>query len=117
MFISAATGEGVQPLLEQGIRRAGGGESRGGGAGEATAGLELQSRGPRFVITKVDGMLRGRGRADNRLVERLTGDTRETQAEIRRRLARMGVGAALRRAGVRPGDRIRVAGLEMEWLG
>jgi len=30
---------------------------------------------------------------------------------------RMGVGAALRRAGVRPGDRIRVAGMEMEWVG
>jgi len=47
----------------------------------------------------------------------LTGDNRETKAEIRRRLVRMGVGAALKRAGARPGDRIRVAGLEMEWEG
>jgi GTP-binding protein len=117
MFISAVTGEGVDELVDKVMavlaeERAAVKEQ----PVEQTV-IELRPREPRFVIRQVDGMFAVEGALAERMVRRLTGDTRETQAEIRRRLIRMGVGAALRRAGVRPGERIRVAGLEMEWEG
>jgi GTP-binding protein len=118
MFISAATGEGVDALIDTMMTV----------LAEEKAAVEekpravesvitLQPREPRFVIRQVDGMFTVEGALAGRMVQRLIGDSRETKAEIRRRLVRMGVGAALRRAGVRPGDRIRVAGMEMEWEG
>jgi GTPase len=118
-FISAVTGEGVDALIERVMaalteERALAEETE---AATAPPVIELQPRGPRFVIKQVDGMFAVEGVLAERMVRRLTGDTRETQDEIRRRLVRLGVGAALKRAGVRPGDRIRVAGLEMEWQG
>ena len=117
MFISAATGEGVDALVDKVMAVVT--EERATASEQVVARpvIELQPREPRFVIRRVDGMFAVEGALAERMVRRLTGDTRETQAEIRRRLTRMGVAAALRRAGVRPGDRIRVAGLEMEWEG
>ncbi len=117
MFISAATGEGVEALIDRVMAVLA--EERAVAQEKVVARpvIELRPREPRFVIRQVDGMFAVEGALAERMVQRLTGDTRETQAEIRRRLVRMGVGAALRRAGVRPGDRIRVAGLEMEWEG
>ena len=117
LFISAATGEGVDELIDRVMAVLA--EERAVAVEKAVARpvIELQPREPRFVIRQVDGMFAVEGALAERMVQRLAGDTRETQAEIRRRLVRMGVGAALRRAGVRPGDHIRVAGLEMEWEG
>jgi GTP-binding protein len=117
MFISAATGEGVDALLDRVMAVVT--EERAMASEQVVARpvIELQPREPRFVIRQVNGMFAVEGALAERMVRRLTGDRRETQAEIRRRLTRMGVAAALRRAGVRPGDRIRVAGLEMEWEG
>ncbi len=41
----------------------------------------------------------------------------EAQDELQDRLRRLGLERVLRRAGGRPGDRIRVAGYELEWTG
>lgn len=117
-FISAATGEGVDELLDAVMEALA--EEKARPKEEPAAPIvvtRLQPRQPRFVLTKRDGTFEVEGVLARRLVERLTGDSREANAEIRRRLIRMGVGAALKRAGARPGDRIRVAGLEMEWEG
>ncbi|MGD0115006.1 MAG: GTPase ObgE [Dehalococcoidia bacterium] len=117
-FISAATGEGVDELVDAVMQALS--EEKAKAPEESTAPVavtHLQPRRPRFVLTQKDGTFEVEGALAARLVERLTGDSRETKAEIRRRLVRMGVGAALKRAGARPGDRIRVAGLEMEWEG
>jgi Obg family GTPase CgtA-like protein len=43
--------------------------------------------------------------------------SQEARSEIQRRLHRLGIGAALKRLGARPGDRVIVAGEEMEWQG
>jgi len=45
-------------------------------------------------------------------------DLTNTEAAIyvQRRLQRMGVERALARAGVRPGDTVRIGGIEMEYL-
>ena len=117
MFMSAASGEGVDELIDRAMSVLA--EERAVAEQKAVARpvIALQPREPRFVIRQVDGMFAVEGALAERMVQRLTGDTRETQAEIRRRLVRMGVGSALRRAGVRPGDHIRVAGVEMEWEG
>ena len=118
MFISAATGEGVDALIDTMMKVL---AEEKAAAEEKPRAVEsvitLQPREPRFVIRQVDGMFAVEGALADRMVQRLIGDSRETKAEIRRRLLRMGVGAALRRAGVRPGERIRVAGLEMVWEG
>ena len=39
----------------------------------------------------------------------------EMLAQLRRYLARLGVGKALEKAGVKPGDRVRCGNLEWEW--
>jgi GTP-binding protein len=116
-FISAATGEGVEELIDRVISALN--EERAAEEERKVERpvIELTPKEPRFVIKQIDGMFAVEGALAERMVRRLTGDTREARAEMRRRLVRMGVGAALRRAGVRPGDRIRVAGLEMEWEG
>jgi Obg family GTPase CgtA-like protein len=49
------------------------------------------------------------------LVEMMGLGTEEARQQVRRRLARMGVVAALRRAGARAGDRVRFGTVEMEW--
>jgi GTP-binding protein len=117
LFISAATGEGVDALLDAVMAALNEEKTLETAQAAPQRLISLQPRGPRFVIREVDGIFAVEGTLAERMVTRLTGDSREAQAEIRRRLVRLGVGAALRRAGVRPGDRIRVAGLEMEWEG
>jgi GTPase len=118
MFISAATGEGVDELVVRVMAVLAEEKAAAQEKPRAVESvIELTPRQPRFMIRQVDGMFTVDGALAERMVQRLTGDTHETKAEIRRRLVRMGVGSALRRAGVRPGDRINVAGLEMEWEG
>jgi Obg family GTPase CgtA-like protein len=55
------------------------------------------------------------GDAPVSLVEMMGLASEEARLEIRRRLGRMGVVSALRRAGVRRGDRVRFGTVEMEW--
>jgi GTPase len=117
LFISAATGEGVQPLLQRIFAALAEEKAKVVEQEKPLPVLRPPSRGPRFVITKREDLYEIEGERITDLVERLGVETREAQAEIRRRLARLGVAAALRRAGARPGDRILIAGAEIEWLG
>ena len=55
------------------------------------------------------------GRRLEAMAEMLNLSEDEARAEFYRRLTRFGVVAALRRAGVRPGDRVRFGGTEMTW--
>jgi Obg family GTPase CgtA-like protein len=49
------------------------------------------------------------------MAEMLDLSQEEARAEFYRRLTRLGVVAALRRAGVREGDRVRFGDVEMTW--
>jgi Obg family GTPase CgtA-like protein len=49
------------------------------------------------------------------LVEMLALQSDESRAEAMRRLGRMGVVGALRRAGVREGDPVRFGDIELRW--
>jgi GTP-binding protein len=117
LFISAATKEGVDGLLNRVMAALA--EER-AAEREAPADrvvLRPRPRRPRFVLAERDGTFCVEGPLVERLVERLTGDSDEARAETRRRLIRLGVAGALKRVGVKPGDHIRVAGVEMEWHG
>ena len=117
LFISAATGEGVEDILKRALamlkeerERLGVERPR---APEAV--LRPSGRQPRFTIDRVDGMYRVSGGAPVALVEMLGLESEEARAEVLRRLGRMGVVSALRRAGARPGDRVRFGSVVMEW--
>jgi Obg family GTPase CgtA-like protein len=49
------------------------------------------------------------------LVEMLALQSDESRAEAMRRLGRMGVVGALRRAGAREGDAVRFGDIELRW--
>lgn len=114
LFISAATGEGVAGLL-QGLLTV---LSR----IEVPAVAEpempvLRPRGgqPRYRVSKHGETFVVEGEGPVSLVEMMGVESEEARLEVRRRLTRMGVVSALRRAGVRAGDRVRFGRVEMEW--
>jgi len=117
LFISAATRKGVKTLLQRVFAVLAEEKAKAAAVPAAPTVLRPPSRGPRFVITKREGVYEVEGERITDLVERFGVETEEARAEIRRRLARLGVAAALRRAGARPGDRILVGGEEIEWQG
>jgi GTP-binding protein len=77
--------------------------------------LRPRPRGPQFSIEREDGAFRVVGERPVVLVEMLALQSEESRAEAMRRLGRMGVVAALKRAGVRPGDPVRFGDIELRW--
>ena len=68
--------------------------------------IEVKKLRGRFVVT---------GKRPEEAVLRLGVDSEEVRAELARRLARMGVKGALRKAGISDGDKVRIAGEELQW--
>jgi GTP-binding protein len=77
--------------------------------------LHPRPRGPRFTIEREDGAWRVIGEGPVVLVEMLALQSDESRAEAMRRLGRMGVVNALRRAGVKEGDAVRFGDIELRW--
>jgi GTP-binding protein len=77
--------------------------------------LRPRPRGPRFSIEHEDGAWRVIGDQPVVLVEMLALQSDESRAEAIRRLGRMGVVTALRRAGVKLGDPVRFGRVELRW--
>lgn len=77
--------------------------------------LRPTGRAPRFSIDKEDGAFRVIGEQPVVLVEMLALQSDESRAEAWRRLGRMGVAGALRRAGIRTGDPVRFGDIELRW--
>ncbi len=111
LFVSAATGEGTRELLRAVARL----------VAEEPAPLleptEALAPGPRFRVRRTDGVLEVEGRDPVSLAQMMPLEEDEGRREFWRRLARMGVVRALRRAGARPGDRVRFGDVEVEWDG
>jgi GTP-binding protein len=115
LVISGATSEGVQQLLQ-------------------LMGQRLQETAPEVTQVKPLPILRPQGR-DRLQIEmddevyvisgaraesaalRLGESGEEALDELQSRLGRMGLARIMRRAGARPGDRIRVGDVELEWHG
>ncbi len=82
---------------------------------EAAAVLRPQPRGDRFHIEREDEAFRVVGERPVVLVEMLALQSDASRAEAMRRLGRMGVVSALRRAGVKHGDPVRFGDIELRW--
>ncbi len=114
-FISAATGEGVQELIR--AMAAAVREEDSAPVQRELPLLRPEPRRPQFTVTRVRGGFRVAGDEPVTLVQMLGLDSDEARVELHRRLGRMGVMAALRRAGVRLGDHVWFGEVEMEWEG
>lgn len=115
MFVSAETGEGVSALVER-VYGMLGREPAGWPRVEAPAEVAPAVAGAEAVrVRREDGVFVVEGDRPVAAAEMLGVESEEARAVLRRRLARMGVISALRRAGVRAGDRVRFGTVEMTW--
>jgi GTP-binding protein len=116
-FIAAAARQGTAELAKLAFERLA--ELRREQPSAAVeAGVEVlrpAGRAPRFSIEREDGAFRVVGEQPVVLVEMLALQSDESRAEAWRRLGRMGVSGALRRAGVRTGDPVRFGDIELRW--
>ncbi len=75
----------------------------------------LEAAGDGFALDHEDGVLRVRGKRIERLVAQTNFDNEESAERFQRELVRLGIDGALRKAGVRPGDQVRIGASELEW--
>lgn len=116
LFISAETGEAVGDLIErvyERLEREPPGWPKPEAVGEAAP--KPAEEAPPFTVRREDGVFIVEGERPVAAVEMLGVESDEARAVLRRRLSRMGVVRALRRAGIRPGDRVRFGTVEITW--
>lgn len=114
-FISAATGEGVEKLMsaamallerERAAGKSSAMEEKVFRPRPVTGGVAIERRGDVFVVSSGD-------------LERIVSGSDTSDPEVRRQLlaylAQRGVKRALEKAGVKPGDCVRLGGLEWRW--
>jgi GTP-binding protein len=75
----------------------------------------LDTMADAFVVEREDGAYRVRGKRIERLAAQTNFDNDESAERFQRDLARLGIEDELRRAGVRPGDTVRIGRAELEW--
>jgi GTP-binding protein len=76
----------------------------------------IDAMGDGFIVEReVDGAFRVRGRRIERIAAQTDFDVDESAERFQRDLARLGIDAELRRAGVAAGDLVRIGGTELEW--
>ncbi|HET8786370.1 MAG TPA: GTPase ObgE [Candidatus Limnocylindrales bacterium] len=115
--ISAATGEGLDTFrahLADLLPSADELEAPPEPAGVVVHRIESTPDG--FVIERdADGAFRVRGKRIERIASQTNFDVEESAERFQRDLDRMGIDAELRRAGVAPGDVVRIGRSELEW--
>jgi GTPase len=75
----------------------------------------LEAAGDGFTLERGDGAFVVLGKRIERLAHQTNFDNEESAERFQRELARSGVDTALRKAGVRPGDTVRIGSVELEW--
>ena len=118
LVTSAATGQGLDALRRELLRRVPLAEPAGEGAGEDEV-AEFQvfrpAAGRAFEVEKVgDGEFRVTGDAVDRLIARHDLENEEALAHVEHRLRRMGVISALEANGFEPGDDVELGGVVFE---
>lgn len=112
--VSALTGDGVDSLVEKLFEVVV--EERARLAAETLPAPVLRPQpAQRVRVQKEDGVFVVRGEAPERAVAQLGVDPGEARVELARRLQRMGVHGALKRAGAKTGDRVRIGEAVLEW--
>ena len=117
LALSAATGEGTQALVRRvwaeltRLRE----EAPPPHVAEAEVAVLRPEPRQRVQIERQDGRYAVHGRRVETMAEMLDLSIEEGKAEFYRRLTRLGVVAALRRAGVQPGDTVRFGTVDVTW--
>jgi len=75
----------------------------------------LEAAGDGFTIERDEEGFLVRGKRIERLAVQTDFENEESAERFQRELLRLGVDAALRKAGVRPGDDVRVGGVALAW--
>jgi GTPase len=75
----------------------------------------LEAAGDGYTIEREDGAFRVRGKRVERLTNQTNFENEESAERFQRELVRTGIDAALRKAGIREGDQVRIATYELEW--
>jgi GTP-binding protein len=76
----------------------------------------IDSMGDGFAVERdEDGAFRVRGRRIERIAAQTDFDVDESADRFQRDLARLGIDAELRRAGIAAGDTVRIGAVELEW--
>jgi GTP-binding protein len=114
--VSAATGEGLDALRAALADLLPDADEL--GAPPEPAGVvvhRIEPASDEFTIEEEDGAFRVRGRRIERIAAQTNFEVEESAERFQRDLARLGVDDALRRAGVEPGDTVRIGATELEW--
>jgi len=75
----------------------------------------LDAAGDGFTLEREGDAFRVHGRRIERIAAQTNFDVEESAERFQRDLDRLGVDGALRRAGVQPGDTVRIGRVEFEW--
>ncbi len=76
----------------------------------------IESLADGFVVEReADDAFRVRGRRIERIAAQTDFEVDESADRFQRDLARLGIDAELRRAGIEPGDTVRIGSVELEW--
>jgi GTP-binding protein len=75
----------------------------------------LEAAGDGFALEREAEAYRVSGKRIERLVAQTNFENEESAERFQRELVRTGIDGALRRAGIRPGDAVRIGPTELEW--
>ncbi len=114
-FISAATTKGVSQLMAEVAQMLDSiaAESRGEEAPLAV--FRPQPREESISVTKEGDIFVVSAPKVESLAARMDLKSAEARSYLRRKCKRMGVSAALKKAGAKPGDKVRLGEIELEW--
>jgi len=113
-FISAATRRGVPQLMAKALEMLDRLPAQ-APRQEALAVFRPQPKDERITVTKEGEIFVVSAPRVERLLARMDLQNPEARSYVRRQFTRMGVSAALRRAGAKPGDVVRFGKIELEW--
>lgn len=114
--IAAATGEGVAAL--RGLLATELPDADELGTPPGAAGVvvhRIESLGDGFVVEREEDAFRVRGRRIERIAAQTDFENEESAGRFQRDLAKLGIEAELRRAGIAAGDMVRIGSVELEW--
>jgi GTPase len=114
--IAAATGDGIRELIKE-LARLLPDAAELARPGEPAGVIvhRLETTGDDFSVDEQDGVYVVRGRRIERIAAQTDFENEESAERFQRDLARLGVERELVRAGVEPGDTVRVGDVELEW--